>query len=82
VVHWQEVESALQAVTTTVFVSFPLLTAVTHTLTDLVSHGSSLPSLNTNVFCPLGDSTPSGRLSVMTTSSAAQLPWLVTEILY
>ena len=71
-------ESALQAVTTAVLQTLPRLIAVKQTLTFLVWQGSKQPSLKSEFFWQLLCSSPSGTLSVTTTSSAVQLPRFVT----
>jgi hypothetical protein len=76
----QDVWFALQAVTTAVLQILPLLQAVTQKFTFFVWHGSRQPNLNVNVFWQLLCSTPSGSMSVTTTSSAVHVPMFVTVI--
>lgn len=77
---WHDVLSALHAVTTAVLHTSPRATAVKQTLIFLLSHGSKQPSLKLRVLRPLLCSSPTGTLSVTTTSSAVQLPLFVTVI--
>lgn len=76
----QEVWLALQADTTAVLQILPRLHDVTQKLTFFVWQGSKQPSLKVNVLWQLECSTPSGRISVMTTSSAVHVPMFVTVI--
>jgi hypothetical protein len=78
--NWHAVESALQADTIAVLHALPRLMAFVQTLIVFVSHGCRVPSLKVRVLKQLLCSNSGGRLSVTTTSSAAQLPRFETVI--
>jgi hypothetical protein len=80
--NWHAVESALQADTTAVLQALPRLTALVQILIVFVSQGCKVPSLKVRVLKQLLCSNSGGRLSVTTTSSAAQLPRFETVITY